>query len=116
MMSRASAAAPAIRAVGIRLARLRGVDLLEPDLTPVREDRARTETVVVAGADHAFEDDAVGVDLEHLPVLLLDQAAHAGAHACHAAAVVRHLVVEAEPSVLIGLVERRDDLALALDP
>src|SRR6476620_5248266 len=86
------------------------VDPLEPDLAPVVIDPASTEQVEVAGADDAFEDDAVGLDVDHLAVLLLDQASHAAAYARSPAAEAGHLVIETQAAVAIVAIERGDDL------
>src|SRR5262245_8212030 len=43
----------------------RRLHALEPDLAPVRIDRARTESVVLRRADDAVQDDAVVRGLSH---------------------------------------------------
>src|SRR5215216_3712962 len=99
----------ALRYVGCRS------DPLQPDLPPVLLDAAGAALVVVGEADEPVEDDAVALDVDHLPGLLVDQAVDPALHPGPLAAVAQHLDIEAEPPVVAGLVEGGEDLLPGLD-
>src|SRR6185312_11914530 len=100
-------------------ARPRSFDALQPDLPEIREDAARAEhaAIAVAGlAGGAVQDDGGGLEAHHLAGLLFDDLVHPRQHGVLAAAVGDVLGVEVEAAVLVVLVERRQDVAVRLDP
>src|SRR5215216_1646642 len=100
----------ALRYVGCRS------DPLQPDLPPVLLDAAGAALVVVGEADEPVQDDAVALDVDHLPGLLVDQPVDPPLHPGPLAAVAQHLDVEAQAPVVAGLVQGGEDLLLGLDP
>src|SRR5262245_11846048 len=86
------------------------VDPPEPGLPPVGKDSPGARAVVCPGADDAFKDDAVALDVDHPAALLVDDVVHAAQHLRPHSAVMEHFGVEPEPSVTVALVEGGEDL------
>ena len=89
---------------------------LQPDLSPIRIDATRAESMVIAGADHIFQDDAGVLKPDHPAASLVDYPLDAAQHPGLPPAVLQHLGVERHPAVLVVHVEGLDDRFLALDP
>src|SRR4051812_46126330 len=94
-------------------------DPFHPRLAPERINLARAEPATrrsLAGADRAFEDQAVFRKLEHAPIRVLDDAFHPVLDPERLATIGQHLAVEREPTILPLVVERLPDRLGAPNP
>ena len=74
-------------------------------LAPVRVDASRAKAVVIAVADEIIDDDAVRVDRQYLPGLLVDDVLHPTEDSHASVAATDHLAIEPEPMCPVSLVE-----------
>src|SRR5437762_12798142 len=98
---------------GSRRGVTRRLHAVEPDLVPIRVDRARAEHALVTetSAAHRALENQTGVGHpDHPAGLLVDDVIDSAQHAERLAAVRHHLDVEREATITRALVQRSHDL------